>query len=230
MTTLLMCKTEADLRRGLAGLTLPVSDNQVASLLGYLTLLQKWNKAYNLTALRSPEEMLTHHLLDSLAVIAPLQTQVAALHDLCGAATGELGGGVRLLDVGSGAGLPGVVIAIMCPTISVDCVDAVAKKAGFIQQVALTLPLKNLRGRHSRIENLTDSYHVIGSRAFASLSDFVSLSAANLSANGVWMAMKGKRPTQEMASLPTMARVFHVEQLQVPGLAAERCLVWMRKS
>jgi len=228
----MMRNLENALRSGLADLGLPVNDNQVASLLDYLALLQKWNKVYNLTALRSPQEMLTHHLLDSLAVIAPLQRQVAALRD--GRPRGQVGAfqdeAIRVLDVGAGAGLPGVVIAIMCPDISVDCLDAVAKKAGFIQQVALTLPLMNLRSLHARVESLSGTYHIISSRAFASLPDFVDLSAANLTPNGIWMAMKGKLPVPEIASLPATVTVFHVEQLQVPGLAAERCLVWMSKT
>jgi len=135
---------------------------------------------------------------------------------------------VRLLDVGSGAGLPGVVIAICCPDITVHCVDTVAKKAAFIQQVAVSLKLPNLRGIHARVENLTDKYDVISSRAFASLADFTTWSRNALAEQGVWMAMKGKHPADELAALPADVRVFHVEQLQVPGLDAERCMVWMR--
>ena len=105
-------------------------------VLAYLALLQRWNRVYNLTAVRDPDEMVTHHLLDRLAVIAPLQKQLAVL-----AAQGVVGDKPRLLDVGSGAGLPGIVIAICCPHITVHCVDTVAKKAAFIQQVAVTLKL-----------------------------------------------------------------------------------------
>jgi len=211
------------LRQGLAELDLALRDSQVGQLLAYLAMIGKWNKVYNLTAVREPDEMLTHHLLDSLAVIAPLRRQLAQAQP----ADGQVW---RLLDVGSGAGLPGVVIAIVCPDIRVDCVDTVAKKAAFIQQVALVLKLPNLRGIHARVESLTDRYDVISSRAFASLADFVGWSAQALAPGGVWMAMKGKDPEDEVRALPVDVQVFHVEPLHVPGLNAQRCIVWMRLS
>jgi 16S rRNA (guanine527-N7)-methyltransferase len=214
---------ESKLRAGLSTLALILAEPQVLALLAYLGLIQKWTKVYNLTAVRDPVEMLTHHLLDSLAVVVPLRRQLATMPQ--GSGEGQL----RLLDVGSGAGLPGVVIAICCPEIRVDCVDTVGKKAAFIQQVAVTLKLPNLRGVHARVEQLTDKYQVISSRAFASLLDFSSWSAQALAEQGVWMAMKGKHPADEMAALPLSVQVFHVEQLEVPGLAAERCVVWMRQ-
>lgn len=213
---------EQTLRRGLDQLGLDLGDAQIAQLLDYLDLIQKWTKVYNLTAVRDPQEMLTHHLLDSLVVIAPLRRQVAAMAH----AAEE----TRILDVGSGAGLPGVVIAICCPDYVVHCVDTVAKKAAFIQQVALQLKLPNLRGMHARVESLTDLYQVVVSRAFASLVDFANWSQLALADQGVWMAMKGKHPASEIASLPDRVKVFHVEPLVVPGLDAERCLVWMRGS
>ena len=208
------------LERALPALGLTLEPTQVGALMDYVTLIQKWTKVYNLTAVRDPAEMLTHHLLDSLAVINPLRKQLSAL-----AATEARR---RLLDVGSGAGLPGIVIAICCPEMSVDCVDTVAKKAAFIQQVAATLRLPNLRGVHARVENLTDKYDVVSSRAFASLVDFTNWSGQALAEQGVWMGMKGKHPAEEMAALPSSVQVFHVEQLVVPGLEAERCIVWMR--
>jgi 16S rRNA (guanine527-N7)-methyltransferase len=213
------------LRTGLVGLDLALSDAQVAGLLDYLALIQKWTKVYNLTAVRDPDEMLTHHLLDSLAVIAPLRRQLTEQ-----GLWAEAGSALRLLDVGSGAGLPGVVIAICCPDIRVDCVDTVGKKAAFIQQAAVTLKLPNLRGVHARVESLTDKYQVISSRAFASLLDFTNWSVNALAERGVWMAMKGKHPADEMVVLPSGVEVVHVEQLVVPGLGAERCIVWMRHS
>jgi len=216
---------ESALRQGLAEMALALPDDRVAQLLGYLTLIQKWNKVYNLTAVRDPQEMLTHHVLDSLAVLAPLRQQLAQLRDADSLAPEAE---VRLLDVGSGAGLPGVVIAICCPDIRVDCVDAVAKKAAFIQQAAVTLRLGNLRGLHARVETLTQRYAVVSARAFASLVDFTAWSSGVLSPGGVWMAMKGRDPQQEMAQLPATVTVFHVEQLVVPGLDAQRCIVWMR--
>ena len=213
---------ETDLRQGVEGLGMVPTDAQVQQLLDYLDLIQKWTKVYNLTAVRDPAEMLTHHLLDSLAAIAPLDRQLQVLG--LGSAT------VRLLDVGSGAGLPGIVIAICRPDIIVHCVDTVAKKAAFIQQVAVTLKLPNLRGLHARVESLTESYDVVSSRAFASLVDFTNWSGGALAEQGVWMAMKGKHPADEISVLPASVEVFHVEQLKVPGLDAERCIVWMRAS
>ena len=210
---------DSSLRQGLLGLDLVLDDAQVKRLLDYLGLIQKWTKVYNLTAVRDPTEMLTHHLLDSLAAIAPLRRQREGV-----------GSPAHLLDVGSGAGLPGIVIAICCPDISVHCVDAVGKKAAFIQQVAATLKLPNLKGLHARVESLTDKYHVVSSRAFASLVDFTNWSVGALAEQGVWMAMKGKHPGDEIAALPVGVEVFHVEQLKVPGLDAERCIVWMRAS
>jgi 16S rRNA (guanine527-N7)-methyltransferase len=207
------------LHAGLQTLGLALSEAQVSLLLDYLALLQKWNKVYNLTAVRDPAEMLTHHLLDSLAAIGPLLRQTA-------------GEPIKLLDVGSGGGLPGVVIAIVCPQIDVSCVDTVGKKAAFIQQAAATLRLPNLRGVHARVETLKaeqgGGFDVVCSRAFASLVDFTSWSQAALKPGGVWMAMKGKHPAEELAVLPKSVEVFHVEQLQVPGLDAERCIIWMR--
>lgn len=218
---------EKELRQGLADLALALDDAQIAHLLDYLDLIQKWTKVYNLTAVRDPEEMLTHHLLDSLAVIGPLRAQLAEQADKAGAANAHK---VRLLDVGSGAGLPGVVIAICCPDVAVDCVDTVAKKAAFIRQVAAALRLSNLRGLHARVESLTEKYDLISSRAFASLADFTRWSQAALAEQGVWLAMKGKHPADELAALPVDVTVFHVEQLAVPWLDAERCIVWMRKA
>lgn len=208
---------EAGLRSGAQALGLDLGDDQVRQLMDYLALISKWTRVYNLTAVRDPAEMLSHHILDSLAVIGPLRRQTGSQP-------------IRLLDVGSGAGLPGVVIAICCPEIAVECVDTVAKKAAFIQQVAAALKLPNLRGVHARVENLTGPYDVIASRAFASLADFVTWSQGALAEEGVWLAMKGKHPADEIAALPPTAQVFHVEQLKVPGLDAERCIVWLKNS
>ncbi len=206
---------EAGLRNGLRELGLSLTDLQVGQLLDYLSLIAKWTKVYNLTAVRDPQEMLTHHLLDSLAAIGPLRRHTE-------------GRVVRLLDVGSGAGLPGVVIAICCPEVNVSCVDTVAKKAAFIQQVAATLKLPNLKGVHARVESLAGPFDVISSRAFASLADFVSWSAGALGQGGAWLAMKGKHPADEIAAVPPAVQMLHVEQLTVPGLDAERSIVWLR--
>ena len=206
------------LQAGLTALGLSLSPEQQQQLLDYLALLGKWNRVYNLTAVRDGEDMLTHHLLDSLAVVAPLRR---ALSDIQTAPP-------RVLDVGSGGGLPGVVIAIACPEVAVTCVDTVAKKAAFIQQAAAELGLPHLRATHARVENLRESYDVVTSRAFASLKDFVTWSRSALAPNGVWMAMKGRQPDAEIAELPADVSVFHVEPIAVPGLDAQRCIVWMR--
>ena len=212
---------ESGLRQGLGDLGLVLSEAQVRSLLDYLDWVAKWNKTYNLTAVREPHGMLTHHLLDSLAVVPPLRRCLAQRGQVAQA---------RLLDVGSGAGLPGVVLAITCPELDVSCVDTVGKKALFIQQVAAALRLPNLHGVHARVETLSQPFDVVTSRAFASLADFTKWSAGALAEQGVWMAMKGKVPHDEMAALPAGVDVFHVEPLTVPGLDAERCIVWMRRS
>ena len=216
-----MGSLEVALRRGVGVLELELSDAQISALLDYIALIQKWTRVYNLTAVRDPEEMLTHHVLDSLAVVAPLRRQ---LHSM------GLDESTRLLDVGAGAGLPGVVLAICCPTMAVHCVDTVAKKAAFIQQASVSLKLPLLRGIHARVESLTEPYAVVTSRAFASLADFTLWSRGALAEQGVWMAMKGKSPETEVAQLPAEVEVFHVEPLVVPGLDADRCLVWMRKA
>jgi 16S rRNA (guanine527-N7)-methyltransferase len=203
-----------DIRRLCAAQGVTATVEQTARLARYLDLLQRWNGTYNLTAVRDPEAMRTQHLADCLAVIAPLQRHAAA---------------GRLLDVGSGGGLPGVVIATLLPAWDVTCVDAVGKKMAFVRQVAGALPLPNLHAEHSRIETLKASpFDVVTSRAFASLADFTALTRRHLAPGAVWLAMKGRVPDDEIAALPTDVEVFHVEQLHVPGLDAQRCLVWMR--
>ena len=218
-----MAALEADLRAtllaGLAALQLELSESQISQLLDYQSMIGKWTRVYNLTSVRDPSEMMTHHLLDSLSVVPALQRYLLSA---------GLDQGSRLLDVGSGAGLPGVVIAICCPTVNVTCVDTVAKKAAFIKQAALALKLPNLSGLHARVESITQPFDVICSRAFASLVDFTSWSVDALASQGVWMAMKGKHPADEMLALPENIAMFHVEQLKVPGLEAERCLLWLR--
>ncbi len=213
---------EQTLRDGLRSLSLDLDDRQVGQLLAYLAMIGKWTQVYNLTAVRDPSEMMTHHLLDSLAAISPLNRQLKQM---------SLEGGARLLDVGAGAGLPGVIIAICCPTIAVTCVDTVGKKTAFIKQAALELKLPYLVGLHRRVEQVTEPYDVICSRAFASLADFTRWSVKALAPGGVWMAMKGKHPTSEIEALVDSTsgiEMFHVEQLNVPGLNAERCIVWAR--
>lgn len=209
------------LEQGAQQLNLGLSTAQIDTLMAFLDLLQKWNKVYNLTAVRDPQEMMTHHLLDSLAAVPALRRHVASL----GKQPGER---VAQLDVGSGGGLPGVVFAVCCPEVDVHCVDTVAKKAAFLQQAAVTLKLPNLKGIHARVETLTGPYDIVSCRAFASLIDFTTWSRAAIVSHGIWFAMKGKQPDDEMAALGADVQVFHVEPLQVPGLDAERCIVWLR--
>lgn len=195
-------------------LGLAPSDAQASALTRYLDLLQRWNATYNLTAVRDRAAMLTQHLADCLAVIPPLRRHA---------------GQGRLLDVGSGGGLPGIVIATMLADWDVTCVDAVGKKVAFVRQVAGALALPNLHAEHARVEDLkVPAFDVITSRAFASLADFTALTRRHLAPGGVWIAMKGRTPVDEMAGLPADIQVFHVEPLSVPGLDAQRCLVWMR--
>lgn len=182
----------------------------------YLGLLAHWNKVYNLTAVRDPAQMRTHHLADSDSIVGPLERHAA-------------GRPLKILDVGSGGGLPGVVLAIHHPDWDVTCVDTVAKKAGFIRQVALELRLTNLHAEHARVEQLLSAQaDVVTSRAFASLADFCAWTRHHLAPHGAWLAMKGKHPHDEVTALPPDVTVFHVEQLQVPNLDAERCAIWMK--
>ena len=191
---------------------------QLSALRDYLALLQRWNATYNLTAVRDPQAMATQHLADCLAVLPPLLARCPSDRTR------------HVLDVGSGGGLPGVVLAIMQPTLDVTCVDAVGKKAAFIRQAAGHLQLTNLHAEHTRVQDLrAPPFDLITSRAFASLADFTAWSTDQLAQGGVWMAMKGKLPADEIAALPPEIEMFHVEPLTVPGLDADRCLVWMRK-
>jgi 16S rRNA (guanine527-N7)-methyltransferase len=198
-----------------AALGLALDPEAGARLTAYLALLQRWNATYNLTAVRDPAKVLTQHLADCMAVVPPLQRQIGDAN-------------ATVLDVGSGAGLPGVVLAVLCPRLAVTCVDTVGKKAAFVRQAAGDLGLPNLHSVHARVEQLDGRFDLITSRAFASLGDFCRLTRARLADAGVWMAMKGKLPHDEIAALPRDVEVFHVEPVLVPGLNAERCVVWMR--
>jgi 16S rRNA (guanine527-N7)-methyltransferase len=204
------------LHEGMAALKIPIPPGAIAQLVDYMLLLLKWGRLYNLTAIREPQQMLHQHLLDCLAVLPALDRHLPAL-------------GARLLDVGSGAGLPGAVLAIMRPGWHVCCVDAAAKKASFVRQVSSELSLANLAAEHARVESCElPPFDLVVSRAFASLSDFAALTRRHVGPQGCWLALKGRQPDDEMAALPADVEVFHVEQLQVPGLDAQRCLVWMR--
>jgi 16S rRNA (guanine527-N7)-methyltransferase len=209
-------EVERTLAEAARALDAPLTEDQIGALRDYLALLERWNRVYNLTAVREPAQMLVQHLLDSLAVVAPLRRWSG-------------GRAVRVLDVGSGGGLPGVVLGIAMPEVAVTCVEAVGKKAAFVQQVVAELGLRNVQARHARVERLArPGFDVVTSRAFASLSDFFALTRELLAPGGVWMAMKGQRPDAEIAALPADVEMFHVEPIAVPQLHAERCLVWMR--
>lgn len=197
---------------------LSLRPDQVQQLAQYMALLQQWNGTYNLTALRQPQEMLTHHLADCLVVVPSLMRHLDA-QPLASA---------QVLDVGSGGGLPGVVLAVVCEGLTVTCVDTVGKKAAFIRQVAVTLALPRLKAVHARVESMSGQFDVITSRAFASLSDFISWTAHLRAPTGCWMAMKGVPPDEaEQAGVLPWAQVSSVESLQVPELDAQRCLVWL---
>ena len=209
---------QEDLSDGARRIGIELSGAQLESLLRFLRLLERWNQTYNLTAVRDPKMMLTHHVLDCLAVVGPLRREVGTIE------------GKRLLDVGSGAGLPGLVLAVVEPGLKVTCIDAVGKKAAFVRQAAAELALSNVTSEHGRVERLNAerSFDVIASRAFASLTDFTRLTRPLLAPGGLWMAMKGKFPESEVAALTQASLTFHVEQLSVPGLPADRCIVWLR--
>ena len=200
-----------------AALGLPISAAQRQGLVGYVELLARWNTTYNLTAVRDREAVWAQHIADCLAVLPALDRHMAT------------GGARRVLDVGSGGGLPGVVLALMRPALDVTCIDAVGKKAAFVRQVAGALTLPNLHAVHGRVEALrAPPFDLVTSRAFASLADFVRLTRPLLAPGGSWLAMKGKLPADEIAALPADVTVFHVEPIGVPGLDAERCLVWIK--
>lgn len=194
---------------GLAELGIELPDTAQQQLLAFRDLLLKWNKTYNLTALRDPEQAISHHLLDSLAILP------------------HVGDG-NLLDVGSGGGLPGIPLAIARPALSVSMVDTVQKKATFLQQAAIELGLKNVVAHHARVEEMSGQYAQISSRAFAELKLFVELTRHLLAPGGRWLAMKGVRPDDEIAALPTDIVVEKIIPLRVPGLAAERHLILLK--
>ena len=201
-----MSTTLAD---GLAELGIALPDAVQRQLLAFRDLLLKWNKTYNLTALRDPDQAISHHLLDSLAILP------------------HVGSG-PLLDVGSGGGLPGIPLAIARPELAVAMVDTVQKKASFLQQASIELGLKNVTVHHARVEEMQGQYAQISSRAFADLGLFVSLTRHLLAPGGRWLAMKGVRPDDEIAALPADIAVEAIISLTVPGLEAERHLIILK--
>jgi 16S rRNA (guanine527-N7)-methyltransferase len=201
-----------NLGEGIDALGLALPAGAADKLAAYLALLLKWNKVYNLTAIRNPDEMVTHHLLDSLAVLPELQKSTPAAR-------------YTLADIGSGAGLPGIVLAIACPDWSITSVETVEKKAAFQRQARIELGLQNFTVHGGRVELLTQRFDAVIARAFASLADFVKL-AGHL-ADCLW-AMKGVYPADEVAALPAGWTVADCRELRVPGLEAQRHLLQLK--
>jgi 16S rRNA (guanine527-N7)-methyltransferase len=197
---------QARLEQGIAALGLALPANAVARLLDYQALLQRWNAAYNLTAVRDPAEMITRHLLDSLTILPYVQ-------------------GASLADLGSGPGLPGIVLAIAAPGREILLVDSNGKKVRFLREAIRVLKLDGVRAVQSRVEDVEGQYDCITARAFASLADMLGWGGHLLAPNGVWLAMKGKLPDDELAGIPARFVVRSTHELTVPGLPAERHLL-----
>lgn len=195
---------------GLSVLGLAVDETAVERLLAYIELLERWNATYNLTAVRDPGEMVTRHLLDSLAVAPHVR-------------------GTKLADLGSGAGLPGIPLAIVAPERDVLLVDSNGKKARFLREAVRRLELARVAVAESRAENVRGSFDCITSRAFASLAEMLAAGGHLLASDGTWLALKGRFPQDELAAVPAEFRVEDVIELRVPGLDADRHLVVIRR-
>jgi len=206
------------LNQGAAKLAISLSARQIEKLLDYLALLVKWNSVYNLTSVRDPQQMVIQHLLDAMSSLFAFK------------------GAKKVLDVGTGGGLPGIVIAIWAmeaePDMQVHLIDTVKKKTAFLTQVKAELGLVKVTVHSGHVEKLAieNMFDVITSRAFAELIDFVNLSGHLLEQDGNMIALKGKKPDEEIQRLPLAWRVEKVESLCVPGMQAERHLVWIKKS
>ena len=206
------------LNEGAAKLTISLSTRQIDKLLDYLALLVKWNSVYNLTSVRDPQQMVIQHLLDAMSALFAFK------------------GAKKVLDVGTGGGLPGIVIAIWAmeaePEMQVHLIDTVKKKTAFLTQVKAELGLEQVTVHSGHVEKLVseNTFDVITSRAFAELIDFVKLSGHLLEQDGSMIALKGKMPEEEIQRLPLAWRVEKVESLSVPGMQADRHLVWIKKN
>ena len=198
------------LAAGIAAMNLDIGEPQQQKLLAYLALLQKWNKTYNLTALRDEAQMVSHHLLDSLTLLPYIRNAQT------------------LADIGSGGGMPGIPAAICRPDLQMTLVDANTKKTAFLQQAAIELGLDNVSVFAGRVENLHQTADIVTSRAFAELADFVSLTRHLLHENSIWAAMKGAYPQDELFRLPENVEAYQTDRLSVPMLDAERHMVLLR--
>lgn len=199
-------ETEKRLRAGVEKLSLSLPEGAIEKLQSYLDLLVKWNGAYNLTAIRDPGQMVVRHLLDSLSIVPNIQ-------------------GASLIDVGTGAGLPGLVLAIALPELNVTLLDSNGKKVRFLRQVIADLKINNASAVHARVEEFDHQFDLVSSRAFATLADMVNGSQQLLAENGEFLAMKGVSPTEESAALPEGFSIKDVVPLTVPFLDEERHLV-----
>ena len=199
---------------GIKEMHLEVSTAQQDQLLDYLALMNKWNSVYNLTSLRDPMQMVTHHLLDSLAAVP------------------AFAGARNVLDVGAGGGLPGIVLAISRPDMQVSMIDTVHKKTAFLKQVKAELELGNVTVHTMKVQDLavSDKFDVITSRAFADLSDFLDWSGHLLAQGGKFIALKGTAPAQEQERIPAQWKISGLQPLQVPRLGAERHLIFVERS
>jgi len=214
--------TSERLIRALNALSLTATPSQQAAMLEYLSQLLRWNKTYNLTAIRNPDQALVHHIFDSLSLVP----------SICSVVNAQTSDVPMIVDVGSGGGLPGVILAIMLPGVHVTCIDAVEKKTMFIRQMAGVLALQNLTAQHVRIEALEPLQSmIVTSRAFASLEDFARLAGPHVREGGYLLAMKGRSPDEEIEALQTLTAwsVQVVQPLNVPELDSQRCLVWMQR-
>ncbi len=205
---MMLTALKSKLEQGLCALSIEATPQQVDLLIQYLALLEKWNKVYNLTAVRDPEEMLVKHLLDSLAVMPHLK-------------------GDKLIDVGTGAGLPGIPLAIMCPTKQIDLLDSNSKKTRFLIQAKAELNLVNTQVIYERVENYQPSilYDGVISRAFASMNDMLHWTEHLLKDSGFWWAMKSQKNFEDLTSLSGGVKIQEMIELFVPGLEAERMLL-----
>lgn len=199
------------LAAGLEALQITLPPGAQAKLLAYLDLLAKWNRTYNLTAVRDPEEMVSRHLLDSLAVLPYLH-------------------GATLADLGSGAGLPGIPLAIARPGLTVTLVETNGKKARFLREAVRSLPLTNVHVAQARVQDTTGSFDVVTARAFASLRDMLTWGGHLLAPDGRWLALKGHADTAETTAIPATFMVRAAHSLQIPGSDGERCVIELARA